>query len=146
MPNQTRFNLLTLVYDNSFHHFKNNIWADTYCPTSVYFQVMSQSSMTEAATRVFCKKGVLRNCPKFTRKHLWQSLFFNKVASLRPANLLKKRLWRNYFPVNFVKFLRKPFFIEHLWWLHLSMSINTKLIGRKSCPISPRKTTVKCAA
>ena len=129
-----------------FITFKNNIWADTYCPTSVYFQVMSQSSMTEAATRVFCKKGVLRNCPKITRKHLWQSLFFNKVASLRPETLLKKRLWRNYFPVNFVKFLRKPFFIEHLWWLHLSMSINTKLIGRKSCPISPRKTTVKCAA
>ena len=29
---------------------------------------------------VFCKKGVLRNFKKFTGKHLWQSLFFNKVA------------------------------------------------------------------
>ena len=29
---------------------------------------------------VFCKKGVLRNFAKFTRKHLCQSLFFNKVA------------------------------------------------------------------
>ena len=26
------------------------------------------------------KKGVLRNVAKFTGKHLWQSLFFNKVA------------------------------------------------------------------
>ena len=27
----------------------------------------------------------------------------------RPATLLKKRLWRRCFPVNFVKFLRTPF-------------------------------------
>ena len=30
-------------------------------------------------------KGVLRNLAKFTGKHLWQSLFFNKVAGLRPG-------------------------------------------------------------
>ena len=39
---------------------------------------------------VFCKKGVLRNFSKFTGKHLCQSLFFNKVASLKPATLLKR--------------------------------------------------------
>ena len=37
----------------------------------------------------------------------------------RPATLLKKRLWRRYFPVNFEKFLSIPFFIEHLRWLLL---------------------------
>ena len=31
---------------------------------------------------------------------------FNKVASLSPATLLKKRLWYRCFPVNFAKFLR----------------------------------------
>ena len=36
---------------------------------------------------VFCKKGVLRNFAKFTRKHRCQSLFFNKVAGLRPTNI-----------------------------------------------------------
>ena len=41
---------------------------------------------------VFCEKGVLRNFAKFTGKHLCQSLFFNKVAGLRPATLLKRRL------------------------------------------------------
>ena len=41
---------------------------------------------------VFCKKGVLRNFAKFTGKQLCQSLLFNKVAGLRPATLLKKRL------------------------------------------------------
>ena len=34
---------------------------------------------------------------------------FNKVADLRPATLLKKRLWHKSFPVNFAKFLRTPF-------------------------------------
>ena len=68
---------------------------------------------------VFCKKGVLRKFTKFTGKHLCQILFFNKVADLRPATLLKKRLWHNCFAVNFVRFLRTPFLIEHLWWLLL---------------------------
>ena len=31
----------------------------------------------------------------------------------------KKRLWYRCFPVNFAKFLKTPFFIEHLWWLLL---------------------------
>ena len=55
------------------------------------------------------KKCVLRNFAKFTGKHLCQSLFFDKVADLRPATLLKKRLWHRCFPVNFVKFLRTHF-------------------------------------
>ena len=48
---------------------------------------------------VFCKKVVLRKIAKFTAKHL----------CLRPATLLKKRLWHRCFPVNFAKFLRLPF-------------------------------------
>ena len=68
---------------------------------------------------VLCKKGVLRNFTKFTGKHLCQSLFLNKVAGLRPATLLKKRLWHRCFSVNFVRFLRTPFSIEYLWWLLL---------------------------
>ena len=37
----------------------------------------------------------------------------------RPSTLLKKRLCYRCFPVNFAKFLRTPFFTEHLWWLLL---------------------------
>ena len=68
------------------------------------------------------RKGVLRNFAKFTRKHLYQSLSFNKVAGLRPAPLLKKRPWHRCFPVNFVKFVRTPFLTEHLRWLHLKLT------------------------
>ena len=42
--------------------------------------------------KVFCKKGLLKNLTKFTAKDLRQSLFLNKVAGLRPATLLRKRL------------------------------------------------------
>ena len=38
---------------------------------------------------------------------------------LRPAALLKKRLWYRCFPVNFAKFLKTPFLTEHLRWLLL---------------------------
>ena len=34
----------------------------------------------------------------------------------------KKRLWHGCFPMNFAKFLRTPFSIEHLRWLLLPMS------------------------
>ena len=68
----------------------------------------------------FCKKGLLKNFTKFTGKHLCQSLFYNKAAGLRPATLLKKRLWHRWFPVNFVKILRAPISIEHLCWLLLN--------------------------
>ena len=69
------------------------------------------SNLKSSRHKVFCKKGVLRNFAKFTGKHLCQSL--------RPATLLKKRLWHRCFPANFAKFLRTPFFTEHLCWLLL---------------------------
>ena len=72
---------------------------------------------------VFYEKGVLKDFAKFTRKHLCQGLFFNKVAELRPTTLLKKRLWLRCFHVNFAKFLRTPFFTEHLRWLHLPFTL-----------------------
>ena len=69
--------------------------------------------------RCSIKTGVLRNFTKFTGKHLCQSLFFDKVAALRPATLLRKRLWRRCFPVNFVKFLKHLFYrtsLDDCFW------------------------------
>ena len=57
---------------------------------------------------MLCKKGALKNFTKFTGKHLCQSHLFTKVAGLRPATLLKMRLWHGSFTVNFVKFLKTP--------------------------------------
>ena len=58
--------------------------------SDIFFFSITRSSCPE----VFCKKGVLKNFIKFRGKH-------------------------RCFPVNFVKFLRTSFFIEHLWWLLL---------------------------
>ena len=61
--------------------------------------------------------GVLKSFTKFTEKHLCQIFFFDKVAGLRRAALLKKRLRHRLFSVNFVIFL------EHLFckWLFLKI-------------------------
>ena len=59
------------------------------CPFSTNYRRSHQ--------RCSMKKSFLRNFTKFTGKHLCQSLFFNKVADLRPATLLKKRLWHRFF-------------------------------------------------
>ena len=45
-----------------------------------------------------------------------------------PATLLKKRLWHRCFPVNFAKFLRPPFFTEHLWWLLLEKNTKKEIV------------------
>ena len=65
--------------------------------------------LIQAPWRCSVRKGVLGNFAKFTGKNLIQSLFFNKVAGVWPANLLEKRLWHRCFPVNFAKFSRTPF-------------------------------------
>ena len=46
--------------------------------------------LKSSCPEVFCKKDVLRYFTKFTGKHLRQSLFFDKVAGLRSATLVKK--------------------------------------------------------
>ena len=78
-------------------------------------------SIYESCRRnVFCKEGVLKNFTKFKGKHLCKSLF-NKVAGLRPATLIKKRVWHRCFTVNFAKFLGTSFLTEHLRWLLLNL-------------------------
>ena len=60
----------------------------------MFFQSMAKNkfaysfiveNIRSSRPEVFCKKDVLRNFAKFTGKHLCQSLFYIKVASLRPA-------------------------------------------------------------
>ena len=50
---------------------------------------------------LFCRKGVLRNFAKFIGKRVFHSLFFNKVAGLRPTTLLKKETLAQVFSCEF---------------------------------------------
>ena len=76
-------------------------------------EIINRNSRPE----VFCKKGVLKNFTKFTGKHLRQSSFFNKVAGLRSATLLKTETLAQLFSCEFCEIFKKPISIEHLWWL-----------------------------
>ena len=90
----------------------------------MFFRSITNMKERSSRPEVFCKKDVLRNFAKFTGKYLRQSLFFNKVQA-QPYNFIKKEtksraLDYNFIKKeNFVKFLRTPFFIEHLWWMFL---------------------------
>ena len=75
--------------------------------------------ISEAVAQRCSVKKVFLKFRKIHRKTPVPEPLFNKVAGLRPATLLKKRLWHRCFPVNFAKFLRTPFLTEHLRWLLL---------------------------
>ena len=59
---------------------------------------------------LFCKyKSVLKNFTKFTGKHLCKVFLFKKVASLKPATLLKTRLWHRCFFCEFYEISKNTF-------------------------------------
>ena len=60
---------------------------------------------------------------------------FNNVAGLQACNFIKKSLQHRCFPVKFAKFLRTPFFTEHLRWLLLKitqLNVNKNIIRKNS--------------
>ena len=96
--------------------------------------VIIQNFFSEAIVRrCSVKKGVFKNFAKFIGKHLCQSLFFNKVAGLKPETLLKNRPWHKWFPINFIKFLRTTFFTEHLRWLLLLFHLTQRKLLSFRC-------------
>ena len=58
----------------------------------------------------FSKIDVLKNVTNLTGKYRWKE-------RLQACNFIKKRLQHRCFSVKCVKFLRTPFFTEHLRWL-----------------------------
>ena len=70
---------------------------------------------------MFYKKVVLRNFTKFTGKHLWQSLFFNKVA-----NFIKKETLAQVFSCEFCEVSKKNFLTEHVWATASKKNIDKK--------------------
>ena len=77
--------------------FTEHLW--TTASTHLTWSLSTDKNFRSSRQEVFCQKCVLRSFTEFTGKHLCQ------------------RLWYRCFLVKFVKFLRTPFYIEHLWWL-----------------------------
>ena len=59
--------------------------------------------LKNSCSPMFYKLDFLKRCKEFIWKHL------------RSITVIKKRLQSRCFPVNFAKFLKTPFFKEHLW-------------------------------
>ena len=97
-------------------------------------KLSSKESMMEplrsSHRRCFVRKGVLRNLGKFTEKYLCQRLFFNKVAGLKPATLLKNRFWHRC--CEFCEISKNTFFTEHL---RATASVCEKSCSQKLCNI-----------
>ena len=77
------------------------------------FHVKVNLSNKKQTPEVFYKKGFCKNFAKFTGKRLCQSLFFNKVAGLRPTTLLTETL-AQMFSCEICKIFKNSFFTEHL--------------------------------
>ena len=67
--------------------------------------------------RFSIRKDVLKNFTKFTEKHPCQSLFFNKIAGLRPevCNFIKQETLAQVFFCEFCEIFKNTYFTEHLW-------------------------------
>ena len=76
------------------------------------FFYMTRSSRPD----VFCEKVFLEISQNSQENTCARVSFLIKLQA-PPAALSKKRPWHRRFPVKFSKFLKTPFFTEHLWWL-----------------------------
>ena len=86
---------------------------------------------TEAAAR---KGSIKKTFAKFTGKQTYLVFFFDKVAGLQAATLLKKRLPYKCFPVKFTKFLGKPI---------LRSTFRRLLLSIQRIPLKPNKEAIR---
>ena len=103
------------MYPGNIYLFKENIFR----------------TFSEAVVQSCSVKNVFLEISQNPQENTCARVSFSIKLLAWPATLLKKRLWRRCFPVNFVKFLRTPFFIEHFWWLLLPFLNTVKICQRK---------------
>ena len=64
--------------------------------------------------RCYIKYGVLRISQNSQESICVRVSFFNNVAGLRTATLLKTEIWHRCFPVNFAKFKKRTPFLQNI--------------------------------
>ena len=89
---QWKISLQFIASPGSVHMISGEVSFSPVCNSLSSKWSKFQTVFGSCCPDVFCKKDVLGNFARLTRKHPCQSLFFNKVAGC-PATLLKKRLW-----------------------------------------------------
>ena len=104
----------TLIFScENLEIFKSTYFEVETLENEIYSCLKSYTLYSSSHQRCSIRIGDLRNFAKFTGKHLCQSLFFNKVADLRPL--------AQCFPVIFAKFLRILFLQNTPWLLLLTL-------------------------
>ena len=111
------FRFLFLFFLKHFMTLCVNIFKEQYIFDGKIEKSHWFKKTTEAVVQRCSVKKVLLEISKKSQENACARVSF--LIKLRPANLWKKRLWHRCFAVNFLKFLRTPFYIEHLWWLLL---------------------------
>ena len=77
-------------------------------PFSILLYILLNALYRNSCSDLFFKKGFHKTFSKLQNNTCARACFLIKLQ--RPTTLLKKRLWRRCFLVNFEKFLRTPFY------------------------------------
>ena len=80
----------------------------------LWFVVIGNEIYTDAVIPRCSTKQTFLKILKNLLENTCAGVIFNKFASLKVCNFIKKRLYHRCFPVNFAKFLTTPFFTEPL--------------------------------
>ena len=100
-----------------FDYLYRDFWFFVDCFVT---SALSRSSHLE----VFVKKVFLEISENSQENTCVRVSFLVKLQTfMRPATLLKKRLWHRCFPVNFAKFIKTRFLTEHRRWLLLTIAL-----------------------
>ena len=97
-------------------NYSNHIYVNIAKNISISNQ--QKGLRTEAVTWRYSVKKVFLEISQNSHENNCSRVSF-LIQLQAPATLLKERLWCRCFSVNFAKFLRTPFFTEHLRWLIL---------------------------
>ena len=122
------FNVFWLASNLTYNKSKlYNIKVWDYSPCLILCMIfeIAFASLEVVVQRCSVKRCSSKLACNFIKKETRAQVFsceFCEISknTFSPATLLKKRLGHRCFPVNFVKILRTPFLIEHLWRLLLA--------------------------
>ena len=122
-----------LFFYDSFNYQNEQCWAPNQITDFLLTAFLLQTSLDYQI--LFLIKNshpeVLKHSSEFTRKHLCQSLFSNKVAGLSACNFIKTGA--SVF-CEFWEIFRDTFFIKHLRWLLLLIFIPDNFFFENASP------------
>ena len=113
----------------------------------MFERVLTANLSRSSRPEVLYKKMFLKISQNTRGKHPWKtpvSVSFIIKSKVWRLQLLKNRLWHRYFPVNFAKFLRIPFFTEPT--MAASVSFTFSLMTDRRYVLSRKAPIIYCSS